>query len=282
MVISPLADGKNKLTEADFAVLESMVVAQEAEMEEMAFKIEAEATQAELELEGSYVTNSDISVYKGTEKQIMNDTPMKVKVKRPVQSSISTSVTKLESMQSTDTDTGQLPVDPIKSVEDAAFMVSVQENIKTAAEGPDVSQVSSSDEGEEQMMIMRDSPRWEDEEIQAENDEPRTIKAEIKLLVKTTEVGKESIEIRSIREFVEHENANLNASGGAVQSPVVESTGQLIPSGDVHHLQKASSDLHSPSPKFTRPQVASTYSSYCEPSQDDFDLMAQVRGKAGF
>lgn len=282
MVVSPLADGKNKLTEADFAVLESMVVAQEAEMEEMAFKIEAEVTQAEIKLKGSHVANSDISIDKGTEKQKKNDTPMNVKVKRPIQSSVLTSVANLESTQSPDTDTGQLPGDSAKSVADAASLVSVQENVTTAAEGPEVSQVSSSDEGEEQMMIMRDSPRWEDEEIQAENDEPRTIKAEIKLLVKTTEPGKESIEIRSIREFVEHENASLNASEETVQSPVFESTGHITPSGDVHHLQKTSSDLHPPSPKFTRPQVSSTYSSYCEPSQDDFDLMAQVRGKAGF
>lgn len=281
MVISPLADGKNKLTEADFAVLESMVVAQEAEMEEMAFKIEAEANQARVELEGSQMTKSDVSVDKGTKKQIQSDSPVRVKVKRPVQSSISTPIAKPESMN-TNTDTGQHPGGPAKCVTDAASMVSPQENVAPAAEGSEVSHVSSSDEGEEQMMIMRDSPRWEDEEIQAENDEPRTIKAEIKLLVKTTEVGKESIEIRSIREFVEHENANLAASEGAVQSPVVESTNQLTPGGGVHHLQKASSDLHSPSPKFTRPQVASTYSSYCEPSQDDFDLMAQVRGKAGF
>lgn len=282
MVISPLADGKNKLTEADFAVLESMVVAQEAEMEEMAFKIEAEAAQAEIELEVVPMTSSETSVDKGTKKQIQSDTPVRVKVNKPFQSSISTSIAKSESMRSTDTDTGQHPGDPAKSVTDAASVASTQENITTAAEGSEVSHVSSSDEGEEQMMIMRDSPRWEDEEIQAENDEPRTIKAEIKLLVKTTEVGKESIEIRSIREFVEPEDANLNASGAAVQSPVVESTDQLTPSGDVHHLQKASSDLQSPSPKFTRPQVASTYPSYCEPSQDDFDLMAQVRGKAGF
>lgn len=277
MVISPLADGKNKLTEADFAVLESMVVAQEAEMEEMAFEIEAEAAQAEKELKESYMTKSDISVDKGTEHDMNGDPPIKVKIKRPVQSSILPSMAKLESVRSADLDTGQHPADPPKSVSDAVCVASSLENITAAAEA---SQVSSSDEGEEQMMIMRDSPRWEDEEIQAESDEPRTIKAEIKLLVKTTEMGKESIEIRSIREFVDQENANL--SGGAVQPPVVESTDQLTPSGDVLQLQKSPSDLHSPSPKFTRPQVTSTYSSYCEPSQDDFDLMAQVRGKAGF
>lgn len=281
MVISPLADGKNKLTEADLAVLESIVVAQEAEMEEMAFKIEAEAAQAEIELEGSYLINNDtVSIEKRMEKQIIGEKSMNPRIDVPVDSSVSTSPSKLESLKSTDTDTGQHSGDPTKKIMGVASVASARESNITVAEAPEASHISS-DEGEEQLMIMRDSPRWEDEEIQAEdNDEPRTIKAEIKLLVKTTEIGKESIEIRSIREFVESENADLTGSGGAVQSPAVDSSQLIL--GDVYNLQSTSSDLRSPSPKFTRPQVASTYSSYCEPTQDEFHLMAQVRGKAGF
>lgn len=278
MVISPLADGKTKLTEADLAVLESMVVAQEAEMEEMAFKIEAEAAQAKIELEGSYLTKNDaVSIEKGMEKPIWNK-PVNKKTDVPVHSSVSISPFKSESLRCTDT--GQHHGDPSKRTTGVASVASARESNKAVAEAPEASHISS-DEGEEQLMIMRDSPRWEDEEIQAEeSDEPRTIKAEIKLLVKTTEVGKESIEIRSIREFVENESADVISSEGAVQSPAVDSS-QVVP-GDVQHLQRTSSDLCSPSPKFTRPQVASTYSSICEPAQDEFDLMAQVRGKAGF
>ncbi|XP_045138068.1 ankyrin-2-like isoform X20 [Portunus trituberculatus] len=270
------ADGKTKLTEADLAVLESMVVAQEAEMEEMAFKIEAEAAQAKIELEGSYLTNNDaVSIEKGMEKQMIRNKPVNQKADVPVHSSVSISPFKSESLRCTDTDTGQHHGDPSKKTTGVASMASARESSKAVAEAPEASHISS-DEGEEQLMIMRDSPRWEDEEIQAEeSDEPRTIKAEIKLLVKTTEVGKESIEIRSIREFVENENADVISSEGVVQSPAVDSS-QLVP-GDVQHLQSTSSDLCSPSPKFTRPQVASTYSSICEPTQDEFDLMAQVR-----
>ncbi|MPC61291.1 hypothetical protein E2C01_055360 [Portunus trituberculatus] len=253
-----------------------MVVAQEAEMEEMAFKIEAEAAQAKIELEGSYLTNNDaVSIEKGMEKQMIRNKPVNQKADVPVHSSVSISPFKSESLRCTDTDTGQHHGDPSKKTTGVASMASARESSKAVAEAPEASHISS-DEGEEQLMIMRDSPRWEDEEIQAEeSDEPRTIKAEIKLLVKTTEVGKESIEIRSIREFVENENADVISSEGVVQSPAVDSS-QLVP-GDVQHLQSTSSDLCSPSPKFTRPQVASTYSSICEPTQDEFDLMAQVR-----
>ena len=282
MVISPLADGKNKLTEADLAVLESLVVAQEAEMEEMAFKIEADAAQAEIDLEGSYITNSDaVNNDKGIEKQIINDKPMNSKTDVPVHSLVSSSPSKLESLKNNGIDTGQHQANRTKKCTGIASAASARESIKAIVEAPEANHMSS-DEGEEQLMIMRDSPRWEDEEIQAEDsDEPRTIKAEIKLLVKTTEIGKESIEIRSIREFVENENADQIGSGGAVQSPVVVPSHSIL-GEDVHHLQNTSLDLHSPNSKFTRPEVASTYSSFCEPTQDEFDLMAQVRGKAGF
>merc|ERR1712002_538426 len=89
-----------------------------------------------------------------------------------------------------------------EGLEGGTSLVSTLENVTVVAEGLEGGHLSS-DEGEEQLMLMRDSPRWEDEEIQAEEEEPRAIKSEIKLMVKTTEVGKESIEIRSIREFVE-------------------------------------------------------------------------------
>ncbi|KAG0713070.1 hypothetical protein GWK47_017039 [Chionoecetes opilio] len=276
-VISPLADGKNKLSEADLAVLESMVVVQEAEMEEMAFKIEAEAAQAEIELEGAFLTNGDVSIEKGMEKKMICDISTNPKIDVPIHSSVLTSPPNLESFKSADTDTGQHHGDPSTKIPGVVSVASGQGSNPSIGEAAEASLVSS-DEGEEQLMIMRDSPRWEDEEIQAEdNDEPRTIKAEIKLLVKTTELGKESIEIRSIREFVESENADLTGcSAGAAQPPPAGSS-QAVAGGDVHRLQSTSLDLRSPNPKFTRPQVASTYPSYCEPMQDEFDLMAQVR-----
>lgn len=145
----------------------------------------------------------------------------------------------------------------------------------------------SSDEGEESLTLMRDSPRWEEEEIQAEDSEmQRPIKAEIKLLVKTTEVGKESIEIRSIREFVDPNDKHpdeLSSSEvldsdkskqDALSDSAIEGKGsfaaqQLPPLG------------RTPSPRFVRP--SDTYPSFYERrNEDDFDLMAQVRGKPCF
>ncbi|XP_069990931.1 ankyrin-2 isoform X32 [Penaeus vannamei] len=159
----------------------------------------------------------------------------------------------------------------------ASTMASTLESITAVAEGLEGSHLSS-DEGEEQLMLMRDSPRWEDEEIQAEEtDEPRAIKAEIKLLVKTTEVGKESIEIRSIREFVESDEKNLSGFGGIVPSPVPEA-GRVTPQGDrVYTLQRGSPSARTPSPRFVRQQQSSPVSSYIQPTHDEFDLMAQVR-----
>jgi len=165
-------------------------------------------------------------------------------------------------------------------------MASTLESITAAAEGFEGGH-GSSDEGEEQLMLMRDSPRWEDEEIQAdEHEEPRAIKAEIKLLVKTTELGKESIEIRSIREFVEADDKIKCGFGGIMSSPypdqIVESSsaGQVTPSGErVYTLQRESIIAHSSSPRFVRlhPTTGSTE----ESTHDDFDLMAQVRGSSG-
>ncbi|XP_042859619.1 ankyrin-2-like isoform X6 [Penaeus japonicus] len=159
----------------------------------------------------------------------------------------------------------------------ASTMASTLESITAVAEGLEGSHLSS-DEGEEQLMLMRDSPRWEDEEIQAEDtDEPRAIKAEIKLLVKTTEVGKESIEIRSIREFVESDEKNLAGFGGVVPSPIPEA-GRVTPQGDrVYTLQRSSPSARTPSPRFVRQQQSSPVSSYIQPTHDEFDLMAQVR-----
>jgi len=163
-------------------------------------------------------------------------------------------------------------------------MASTLESITAAAEGFEGGH-GSSDEGE--LMLMRDSPRWEDEEIQAdEHEEPRAIKAEIKLLVKTTELGKESIEIRSIREFVETDDRIKCGFGGIMPSPLpnqlVESSSaeQVTPSGErVYTLQRESTVPHSSSPRFVRlhPTTGSTE----ESTHDDFDLMAQVRGSSG-
>ncbi|XP_069185516.1 ankyrin-2 isoform X26 [Procambarus clarkii] len=272
------AQGKNNLTEADLAVLESMVVAQEAEVEEMTFT----HAQAEIQAEANLIKPD-------TDNMIL-DSVKSLKMKKLAKPSTimedplltfqapSLYSTRDVNAASKATDTGQQLGDLTKRVADvASTMASTLESITAVAEGLEGSHLSS-DEGEEQLMLMRDSPRWEDEEIQAEEtDEPRAIKAEIKLLVKTTELGKESIEIRSIREFVECEDKNLTGFGGVVPSPSLE-CGRLTPMGDrVYTLQRASTDVRSPSPRFVRPQQPSTDSSYTEPTQDEFDLMAQVR-----
>ncbi|KAG7157302.1 hypothetical protein Hamer_G005704 [Homarus americanus] len=270
--------GKSNLTEADLAVLESMMVAQEAEVEEMVFaqalaEMQAEAKSLKSDGDAQNVDKS-LKIQKLTKSYVTAEKPI-IPVKTPVVSSANVTA----SAAGKATDTGQHLGELTKRVADvASTMASTLESITAVAEGLEGSHLSS-DEGEEQLMLMRDSPRWEDEEIQAEDtDEPRAIKAEIKLLVKTTEVGKESIEIRSIREFVECEDKNLSGFGGVVQSPTLE-CGQLTSMGDrVYTLQRASPDVHSPSPRFVRPQQSSTDSSYTEPTQDEFDLMAQVRG----
>ncbi|KAK8746370.1 hypothetical protein OTU49_017376 [Cherax quadricarinatus] len=270
------AHGKSNLSEADLAVLESMMVAQEAEVEEMTFTHK----QAEIE--------ADAKLVKPDTDTMISDKSLKMHklAKPPITMEDHLAIIQTPALSSSDnvnaagraTDTGQQLGDLTKRVADvASTMASTLESITAVAEGLEGSHLSS-DEGEEQLMLMRDSPRWEDEEIQAEDtDEPRAIKAEIKLLVKTTELGKESIEIRSIREFVECEDKDLTGFGGVVQSPSLE-CGQITPMGDrVYTLQRASPDVSSPSPRFVRPQQPSTDSSYTEPTQDEFDLMAQVR-----
>lgn len=265
-----------RLNEADLAVLESMVMAQEAEVEEMTF---AQA-QAEAEARaGAQAVSDDHSKERETTSASFM-TPSKAQVPH---SQVLASTKELESTYAKERDTGQNLGDLSQRVADvASSMASTLESITAVAEGLEGSH-QSSDEGEEQMMIMRDSPRWEDEEIQADDtDEPRAIKAEIKLLVKTTEVGKESIEIRSIREFVENENPSLTSFTESVQPPGPE-VGRLTPSGEgVYMLHRPTSDLRAPSPRFVRHQTSTAGSAYHEPSQDEFDLMAQVRGKAGF
>lgn len=264
-----------RLNEADLAVLESMVMAQEAEVEEMTFAQAQAEAQAQA---GARAVSDDHSKETDTSPSFV--TPSKAQVPH---SPVFTSTKELEATYARERDTGQNLGDLSQRVADvASSMASTLESITAVAEGLEGSH-QSSDEGEEQMMIMRDSPRWEDEEIQADDtDEPRAIKAEIKLLVKTTEVGKESIEIRSIREFVENENPSLTGFTESVQPPGPE-VGRLTPSGEgVYMLHRPTSDLRAPSPRFVRHQTSPAGSAYHEPSQDEFDLMAQVRGKAGF
>ena len=137
------------------------------------------------------------------------------------------------------------------------------------------------DEDEEQLM-MRDSPKWEDEEIQTdESDQPRAIKAEIKLLVKTTELGKESIEIRSIREFVDIDEKDKQPGGfGAILSSSPSDREEIVQTSDrVFTLHRKTSPRRTPSPRFVRciDRDDSTYLS--EDTADEFNLMSQVRGK---
>lgn len=134
------------------------------------------------------------------------------------------------------------------------------------------------DEDEEQLM-MRDSPKWEDEEIQAdESEQPRAIKAEIKLLVKTTELGKESIEIRSIREFVDIEEKQHGAFGSILSSSPerveIEQTGDRI-----FTLHRKTSPGRTPSPRFVRPIDSEDSTFLSGDPSDEFNLMSQVRGK---
>lgn len=278
LVVSPLAQGKSKLNEADLAVLDSMMIAQEAEVEEMTF------THAQAEMQDQEESSTDANVFGKTKVQrTVSPTVTLGKPHIPTQTPAFSSATGVASAADAATDTGQQLGDLTKRVADvASTMASTLESITAVAEGLEGSHLSS-DEGEEQLMLMRDSPRWEDEEIQAEDtDEPRAIKAEIRLLVKTTEVGKESIEIRSIREFVECEDKNLNGPSGITQPPPVECS-QFIPvDNQVYTLQRANPDVRSTSPRFVRPQQSSTEPPYSKPTHDEFDLMAQVRGKAGF
>ena len=128
--------------------------------------------------------------------------------------------------------------------------------------------------------MMRDSPRWEDEELQSEeSNEPRAIKAEIKLLVKTTELGKEAIEIRSIREFVDVEE-KVPGGFGSVITPTPPDRDELVQTGDrVYTLQRKCSPGRTPSPRFIRPPSTDRSSDISEEPSDDFNLMSQVRGK---
>merc|ERR1719290_22247 len=103
----------------------------------------------------------------------------------------------------------------------------------------------SLDRSSDDLMMMRDSPCWEDEELQNdEMDEPIPIKAEIRLLVKTTELGKESIEIRSIREFVESEKSqsgfgSISTTEGRSRRGSPLSCGRTTPQGErVYTLQR--------------------------------------------
>ena len=191
------------------------------------------------------------------------------------QSLSKTDTSKFKSSMKTD-DMGDLTR---KVADVASSLASTLESITAVTEGLEGSHYSS-DEGEEQLMLMKDSPRWEDEEIQAEDlDEPRAIKAEIKLMVKTTELGKEAIEIRSIREFVDlnEQVADSDSSRKSLSPNISE---KLTSEGDrIYKLQRDSLAVRTPSPRFVRSQDRDPLT---EEGNDEFDLMAQVRGKPGF
>ena len=156
-------------------------------------------------------------------------------------------------------------------------LTSTLDSISAVSETFDGARTTAEDD---EQLMMRDSPKWEEEEIQAdETEEPKAIKAEIKLLVKTTELGKESIEIRSIREFVDVEEKHPGGFGSIIASTSPERE-ELIQSGDrVFTLQRKPSPGGSPIPRFVRPLDSSEVSNESDRTPDDFNLMSQVRGK---
>lgn len=133
---------------------------------------------------------------------------------------------------------------------------------------------------EEEQLMMRDSPKWEEEELQAEEvEDPRVIKAEIKLMVKTTELGKESIEIRSIREFVEVEEKYPGGFGSIMSSSPPDRDKLVRPADRLFTLHRKTSPGRTPSPRFVRPLESPDSSYITEETPDDFNLMSQVGGK---
>jgi len=307
---------KSKLSEAELAVLGSGISAQKSDIDKLAFThLQQDSLLQETSTsQPEYTTLTNGKNIEAHISMSQDNVPQTIKSKdsqflqqngqslSPIQSLLSADLTADAgggggnreyglNIQHIEDNNKRLDVHHItdvnKRVADVvSSMASTLESITAAAEGFEGGH-GSSDEGEEQLMLMRDSPRWEDEEIQADDqEEPRAIKAEIKLLVKTTELGKESIEIRSIREFVEADDRIKCGFGGIMPSPFPDqiaessSVGQVTPSGErIYTLQRESTVAHSSSPRFVRlhPTTGSTE----ESSHDDFDLMAQVRGSSG-
>lgn len=141
------------------------------------------------------------------------------------------------------------------------------DKVKTATSSS--GEVSTSG-NEESLVLMKDSPCWEEEEIRADSEsEIKPVKAEIRLLVKTSDIGKESVEIRSIKEFVEPKNKNLQQNF----EKVIRTT--RPPKANIN--KKLISFDSSSNSKFVRPN-----DTYPLLREDDFNLLAQVRGNSDF
>ena len=275
----PLAETKSQLSQADLEVIESMVVAQQAEIGEFSSKFMEEEVQAQaqaktpdVEIKNNLVSTSvkekSSEILKTEQHVSKQESKQDDNKQKGTKSKIETKKHSGKESTSNDSDLTRIVADV------ASSMASTLESITAATEGLEISH-GSSDEGEEQLMLMRDSPRWEDEEIQAEDtDEPRPIKAEIKLLVKTTEVGKESIEIRSIREFVD-----IKQEENQLQSKKSPTPEKITETGDRIYTLPRQTPGKTPSPKFVRSPGKGQISNI---GNDEFDLMSQVRGKPGF
>lgn len=140
--------------------------------------------------------------------------------------------------------------------------------------------VSQKPEEQDERLMMRDSPRWEDEEIKkGGREEPPVIKAEVKLLVRTTESGKETIEIRSIEEFVEVAEKHPGGFEDVVSTSPPEDESIVQNEERVFTLHRKSSPGRTPSPRFVRPVGIEEGSYISEATPDEFNLMSQIRGK---
>ena len=100
--------------------------------------------------------------------------------------------------------------------------------------------------------------------------------AEIKLMVKTTELGKEAVEIRSIREFVETEVETEKSEQRLLSPCPRQMHEEIVQTGDsLFSLHRSPS----PSPKFVREQDLGSPQYQSEDSSDEFNLMSHVRGR---
>lgn len=243
--IASIASVKSPLMEVDLAVLDSILISQEAEVEEMTCA------------ESKPLTNID------RVEHVSPEQPQPTAVKTD---------TKIKS-------TPPPPQLPPRTI----FNKEIPPKSHTVDASSELGEHLSSDDADDQLALMKDSPRWEDEEIKAEDPaNARPIKAEIKLMVKTTEVGKESIEIRSIREFVDRSDKPtppLNIKNVKQFLDPHQNKGSDEKDSVCSH--QISHDKCTSSPKFVRPKEKYSPSFY-EEGSDDFDLLAQVRGKPCF
>lgn len=249
--IVSIASDKSPFMEVDLTVLDSLLISQEAEVEEMS------------SAETKPLTNLD-----KVEPILSLDQPQSTVVKAD---------TKIKFTP---------PPPPPRTIFNKETLPNIKDfqpkhhNVDASSELGDH---LSSDDADDQLALMKDSPRWEDEEIKAEDPaNARPIKAEIKLMVKTTEIGKESIEIRSIREFVdgsEKPNQPLNIDNEKQYLDPHQNKG--FDEKDSVCSHQISHDKCTSSPKFVRPKEKYSPLFY-EEGSDDFDLLAQVRGKPCF